>query len=103
MLAQELERLATMHRQGLLTDAEYAQAKARVLGAAATGMPMPPAGSSLRRSVTDRWVGGVCGGLARATGIEAWIWRLAAVGFTLFGGSGLLAYVLLWIFIPRES
>ena len=29
--------------------------------------------------------------------------RLAAVGFTLFGGSGLLAYLLLWIFIPKES
>jgi len=101
MISEELQRLADMHRQGLLTEAEYASAKARALGSQATGL-VPPTGSRLRRSTSDRWIGGVCGGLARATGIEAWIWRLAAVLFALFGGSGVLAYVLLWIFIPKD-
>lgn len=100
-ISDELSRLSQMHQQGLLTDAEFTAAKARVLGAQAAGWA-PPTGSQQRRSSTDRWVGGVCGGLARATGVEAWIWRLAVVIFALFGGSGVLAYGLLWIFMPRE-
>ena len=110
-ISEELSRLSQMHQQGLLTDAEFSAAKARVLGAPAGSSPAhtmpaagwaPPTGSQLRRSGHDRWIGGVCGGLARATGVEAWIWRLALVIFALFGGSGVLAYVLLWIFIPPE-
>lgn len=100
-ISEELSRLSQMHQQGLLTDTEFATAKARVLGSQPSAWA-PPTGSQLRLSVSDRWLGGVCGGLARATGVEAWIWRLAVVLFALFGGSGVLAYVLLWIFIPRE-
>ncbi|MCB1021793.1 MAG: PspC domain-containing protein, partial [Acidobacteria bacterium] len=58
--------------------------------------------NSLRRSITDSWVGGVCGGIARATGVESWIWRLIFVVLFLFGGTGLLLYILLWIFVPSE-
>ena len=102
MISEELARLSQMHQQGLLSDAEFAAAKARVLGGQGPAW-QPAAGSQLRRSVSDRWLGGVCGGLARATGVEAWIWRLMAVVFALFGGSGLLAYGLLWIFMPQDS
>ena len=57
----------------------------------------------LRRSSANRWFAGVCGGLARSTGLEAWGWRLIFVLATLFaGGLGLLAYALLWIFVPRD-
>ncbi len=56
----------------------------------------------LRRSATDRWIGGVCGGIARATGVESWIWRLVFAVLLIFGGTGLLVYLLLWIFVPAE-
>lgn len=101
-ISEELARLSQMHQQGLLTDAEFVAAKARVLEA--MGAPWaPPLGSQLRRSASDRWLGGVCGGLARATGSEAWIWRLAMVILAMLGGSGILAYVLMWIFMPQEQ
>lgn len=101
-ITEELARLAQMHQQGLLSDAEFAAAKSRVLDSQPASWG-PPVGSQLRRSVSDRWLGGVCGGLARGTGLEAWVWRLAFVIFALFGGSGALAYALLWLFMPREQ
>jgi phage shock protein C len=68
--------------------------------------PQPGAGmaavNNLRRSKTDSWIGGVCGGIARVTGVESWIWRLIFVALMLFGGTGLLLYILLWIFVPSE-
>lgn len=59
----------------------------------------------LRRSSTDRLLGGVCGGLAEHTGIDALIWRVAFVGLTVAGGAGVLVYLLLWVLMdpaPRE-
>lgn len=57
---------------------------------------------SLKKSQTDKWIGGVCGGLGEHTPLPAWTWRfLFSVAF-LFFGTGLVVYVLLWIFIPRE-
>ena len=44
---------------------------------------VPPAGApQLRRSGTDRMAGGVCGGLADYTGIDAVLWRVAFVALT---------------------
>jgi phage shock protein PspC (stress-responsive transcriptional regulator) len=42
-------------------------------------------------------LGGVCGGLAEHSGIDALIWRMGMVALTLAGGSGILVYVLLWV------
>ncbi|MBH9551666.1 PspC domain-containing protein [Inhella gelatinilytica] len=105
--AEELQRLADLHRQGALTDAEFAQAKARLLnepaGAPAAAPSAAAAGiNTLRRSATDRWFGGVCAGIGRATGSESWVWRLLFVLAMLFFGTGLLIYILLWIFVPSE-
>lgn len=61
--------------------------------------PRPPV-RPLLRSGTDRMAGGVCGGLAEYTGIDATLWRVAAVFFTLTGGAGLLVYLLLWVVVP---
>lgn len=44
--------------------------------------------------------GGVCGGLADYTGIDATLWRIAAVLFTLTGGAGVLVYLLMWVVVP---
>jgi phage shock protein C len=98
-MIDQLERLAALHARGALTDEEFARAKSQLL------TPSVPATltSGLRRSVDDRWLGGVCGGIARATQTEAWIWRLMFVLITLFAGLSVLVYLLLWIFIPKES
>jgi hypothetical protein len=33
---------------------------------------------------------------------DSWAWRLIMVVLALFGGAGVLLYVLLWIFVPSE-
>ncbi|MCD0421504.1 PspC domain-containing protein [Rubrivivax sp. JA1024] len=101
-LADELSRLDELRQRGVLSDEEFARAKARLLDGAAAPAPALDAVNRLRRSRSDRWLGGVCGGLARATGVEAWIWRLVTAGLALFGGTGVLLYLLLWIFVPED-
>jgi phage shock protein PspC (stress-responsive transcriptional regulator) len=104
-IANDLERLAELHRSGALSDAEFASAKARALG------ETPQAASNavmhwlhaLRRSRTDSWLGGVCGGLAPATGLPAWLVRLIFALLVVCGGTGLLLYVLLWILVPQDD
>ena len=63
--------------------------------------PKPP--SKLYRSETNKVIAGVCGGLAEYFGIEAVIIRILLVAITLFGGSGLLLYIILWIVMPSSS
>jgi 2-oxoglutarate dehydrogenase E2 component (dihydrolipoamide succinyltransferase) len=59
--------------------------------------------SRLRRAEADRWIAGVCGGIARLTGVESWIWRLLFVLGLVFGGFTIFVYLVLWIFVPREN
>ncbi len=54
------------------------------------------------RSVSDRWVGGVCGGLAEHFSAPAWIFRMAFVLTTLVVGVGIVAYALMWVFLPLD-
>jgi phage shock protein PspC (stress-responsive transcriptional regulator) len=66
--------------------------------------PPPPPGPAprppLRRSRTDKVIGGVAGGLAEYTGVDALLWRVGAIALTLAGGSGVIIYVLLWLLMP---
>lgn len=109
-LPDELEQLKALHERGALTDEEFALAKKRLLEGSAeavrstTGarVESPSALSRLQRSLTQRWIGGVCGGLGEHTGIPAWSWRILFVLATFLHGLGLLMYVLLWIFVPVE-
>ena len=55
----------------------------------------------LTLSVTDKKIAGVCGGIAEYFGIDANMVRLIAVLLALFGGSGLLIYVVAWIMMPK--
>ena len=64
-----------------------------------TSEPLP----RLRRSGTDRMLGGVSGGLADYTGIDPVLWRVAFVALTLLGGSGVLLYAVLWVLMPAGS
>jgi len=57
----------------------------------------------LVRSREDRWVSGVCGGVAAYTGIDANLVRLVVVLGTVLGfGSLFVAYVVAWILMPQE-
>lgn len=56
----------------------------------------------LYRSVTDKMIGGVCGGIAEYFDIDPLIVRLVFVLAVIFGGSGILAYIILWIIIPQK-
>jgi len=58
--------------------------------------------SKLYRSETDKKIGGVCGGLANYFDVDVILIRVAFVLLLLFGGGGLLAYIILWIVIPTE-
>ena len=105
-LGDELQKLADLHQRGVLSDEEFARAKAKVLNGTAAPMSSSPAVNAvnaLRRSREDRWVGGVCGGIARLTGVESWLWRILMVALVLCGGAGVLLYALLWIFVPDDG
>lgn len=102
-LADELEKLASLQERGVITADEFQRGKARLLGDGVPVAGSQPVESAMRRSLSDRWLGGVCGGLARVLGVEAWIVRLAVTLLTFFWGAGLVIYVLLWVFVPEEG
>ncbi|MFC5743414.1 PspC domain-containing protein [Dyella tabacisoli] len=54
----------------------------------------------LHRSLNDRKVAGVCGGIAEYLGWDPTLVRLLWVVLTLLGGSGVLIYAILWIVMP---
>jgi phage shock protein C len=99
-LAEQLVQLEQLRDRGSLNEAEFAQAKARLLQAPPAPVSKLSALNGLRRSTTDRWVGGVCGGLAEFTGVDAWLWRLAFTLMLLLGGTGLFFYIVLWVLVP---
>lgn len=57
----------------------------------------------IRRSVVDRKIAGVAGGLARHFDIDPLLVRVALVLLAIFGGGGLLAYAAGWLLIPEEG
>ena len=127
-ISDEIKRLHELHQAGALTDAEFERAKAKLLDGAvdlnkpadggytgsgggaggSTGAGSGPGASfnnefsQLRRSRSDRWLGGVCGGLAKVSGLESWVWRLVFALFTISFGFGAVIYLLMWIFVPEE-
>ena len=60
-------------------------------------------GKKLYRSDENKMLAGVCGGIAEYFGVDTTLIRLAWVVFSLLGGSGLLAYILAAIIIPRDD
>jgi phage shock protein C len=58
----------------------------------------------LRRSTTDRFLAGVCGGLGEYFGLDPVIFRLLFVLMGLPGGlPGILMYIACWIVIPLDT
>lgn len=64
---------------------------------------MDQSGKKLYRSIIDRKIGGVCGGLAEYFNIDPTIVRLLFVlGLLLVGGT-FWAYLIMWIIIPEQK
>jgi phage shock protein C len=57
----------------------------------------------LYRSRTDRFLGGVCGGLGRYLGVDPTIVRLIFLVLLFGQGVGFLLYVVLWVLLPVEG
>lgn len=57
----------------------------------------------LYRSETERMLGGVSGGLGEYFGIDPTLIRLIFVLLTVFGGSGIIIYIILWAILPARS
>jgi phage shock protein C len=68
-----------------------------------TPPPSAPAPKRLVRSRDDRWVAGVCGGVAAYLGVDANLVRLVVVLGTVLGfGSLAVAYIVAWFLMPEE-
>jgi phage shock protein PspC (stress-responsive transcriptional regulator) len=57
----------------------------------------------LTRSRTERWIGGVCGGIGNYFNVDATVIRVVFVLAALIMGGGLLIYLILWLIIPLEA
>ena len=57
----------------------------------------------LYRSVKDRVLGGVCGGLGKYINIDPVLVRVVWAILFFAAGAGLLAYIIAWIIVPEEQ
>ena len=58
----------------------------------------------LHRSIRDRVVAGVCGGLAEWLGWDVTLVRILYVLISIFSAAfpGLIVYIILWVIMPEE-
>lgn len=54
-------------------------------------------------STTDKKIAGVCGGVAKYFGLDPTLVRLAYAILVIFGGTGILLYIICALIIPRED
>ncbi len=58
----------------------------------------------LARSMLDRVLGGVCGGIGAYLGVSAWWLRAAFIALAVaLPNLGILLYVLLWLILPAQT
>jgi phage shock protein PspC (stress-responsive transcriptional regulator) len=57
----------------------------------------------LYRSLTDRKIAGVCGGLAEYFGADPILVRGLFVALAIAGGAGVALYFVLWIVVPKSD
>jgi phage shock protein C len=57
----------------------------------------------LYRSQNQRMLAGVCGGLAEYFNVDATLIRVLFLVLAVFGGSGLVIYVVMWLIVPDVS
>ena len=58
--------------------------------------------SKLMRSCADRKIAGVCAGFAQYFDLDVTVVRVVWLIVALFGGGGVLAYIIAWIVMPEE-
>jgi len=58
--------------------------------------------NKLYRSRDNRWIAGVCGGLAEIFGLSPKIVRIICALLIMVYGSGLIIYIIFALFIPKE-
>ena len=64
--------------------------------------PEPVPARRLTRSSRDRIIGGVCGGFAEYSGLDANLIRIILVAATVLGlGSGVIIYLAGWLLLPE--
>lgn len=56
----------------------------------------------LQLSRTNEKIAGVCGGFAAYLGLDVTLVRILWVMFAIFGGLGVIAYIIAWIIMPQE-
>lgn len=100
--ADEIAKLHDLLNKGAISQAEFDQMKARLLGTGGVG-GAGAAVNRLRLSDDDRWIAGVCGGIGTLTGVDPWVWRLVFLLGLLLGGFTALLYILLWLLVPRQG
>ena len=57
----------------------------------------------LYRSMNNKMIAGVCGGVAEYFGLDPALVRLGWIVFCALGGSSVLAYIIAAIVIPKAS
>lgn len=57
----------------------------------------------LRRRVADRVIGGVAGGLGDYFNVDPLLVRIGFAGLMIFGGAGLVLYVVAWLLVPAQG
>jgi phage shock protein PspC (stress-responsive transcriptional regulator) len=60
-------------------------------------------GKPLVRLREGRIVAGVCAGMAAHFGIDVTLVRLVFAALSVFGGMGVLLYLVAWVVIPEEG
>jgi len=56
----------------------------------------------LYRSPNDKILGGVCGGFAEYFEVDSTLVRLIFILVTIFGGAGIIIYILFWLLMPKN-
>lgn len=56
----------------------------------------------LYRSRKDKKIAGVCGGLGEYFNVDPVFFRIAFLIATLIWGGGLIIYLIMWLWIPKE-
>ena len=59
----------------------------------------------LTRTIQDKMLGGVCGGLAKYFKLDPTLARLGYVFLSIISAAfpGLLIYIIMWIIVPTEN
>ena len=60
-------------------------------------------GIGIRRRTDNKWVGGVCSGIASRLRIDPVVVRAGLILLILFGGVGIAAYLVAWVLLPDSQ